>query len=272
VNDSRGLAPEGWHIPDEAEWKELEDSLGGYLVVGGKLKANILWNLPNTGATDETEFSAIPGGIRTDYGEFYGIGDYICLWTLSEGNHEDAWTRVIFYDNLDIHRNYYSKLFAMSVRCVKDYNGSDEDYDFQNHSNFDIFWKDFKKAVLVWDKNAVLKMTTMPFIDALRDVYDSWSGKTESLTSKTAEEFLCNYDKIFNVYARKTIRVAEFQTFGEREYENYPVKEYGLYKITDDAYLLYTTSSSYCGSYLPNMFIFEKIDGVFKLSSIPYQV
>lgn len=122
VNDSRGLAPEGWYIPDDSEWKTLEDTLGGYLVGGGKLKANLLWEKPNTGATNETEFSAIPGGLRTNYGEFDGINNYNCFWTLSEGNHNDAWTRVIFFDNSDIYRDYYLKPFGLSVRCLKNYN------------------------------------------------------------------------------------------------------------------------------------------------------
>ncbi|MCX6159143.1 MAG: fibrobacter succinogenes major paralogous domain-containing protein [Ignavibacteriae bacterium] len=131
VNDPRGLAPEGWHIPTDAEWKELEDSLGGYLVAGGKLKAFTFWNSPNLGATNDIDFNALPGGIW-NY-EFSGIGNYGYFWTASEGNHDDAWLRIIYFDNIDMYRTFNSKGNGLSVRCVRDSQDVDE---YDNMGNY----------------------------------------------------------------------------------------------------------------------------------------
>ena len=84
VNDPRGLAPEGWHIPTDAEWTHLTEYLGGKEIektyqgiyyweiadVGGKLKATTLWKSPNEGATNSSGFTAFPGGYRYDDGDF----------------------------------------------------------------------------------------------------------------------------------------------------------------------------------------------------------
>lgn len=75
VDDPRGLAPEGWHVPSLAEWHTLVDFLGGDLVAGGAMKDTILWQLPNTGATNSSGFSALPGGCHND-GYSYDSYDY----------------------------------------------------------------------------------------------------------------------------------------------------------------------------------------------------
>ena len=64
INDPRGLAPEGWHIPSDSEWAQTVDFVGGYLVAGAKFKSTELFKSPNKGATNETGFTAIPSGIR----------------------------------------------------------------------------------------------------------------------------------------------------------------------------------------------------------------
>jgi uncharacterized protein (TIGR02145 family) len=81
VNDSRGLAPEGWHIPSEAEWRILTDYLGGRDVAGGKMKeaGTAHWLGPNTSATNESDFTALPGGVRSDEG-FSMIGKLATFW------------------------------------------------------------------------------------------------------------------------------------------------------------------------------------------------
>ena len=62
VNDPRGLAPEGWHIPSDAEWTDLTDYLGGAKVVGSEMKAIELWEYQRKGTTNSSGFSAFPGG------------------------------------------------------------------------------------------------------------------------------------------------------------------------------------------------------------------
>lgn len=74
VDDRRNLAPAGWHVPTDAEWQILMDYLGGEILAGGKLKetGTSHWASPNTGATNESGFTARPGGIRGfDYGRFH---------------------------------------------------------------------------------------------------------------------------------------------------------------------------------------------------------
>src|SRR5574344_2998326 len=72
----QGVCPAGWHLPSDAEWTELTDYLGGASVAGGKLKetGTTHWDSPNTGATNETGFTALPGGYRTNLGFFNNIG------------------------------------------------------------------------------------------------------------------------------------------------------------------------------------------------------
>ena len=127
VNDPRGLAPIGWHIPSDTEWTELENCLGGVSIAGGKLKTtgtkesgNGLWNSPNTGATNESGFSALPGGWRTDSsGAFSSLGYYGSWWTSTEINFREAWHRHITSSSAIVIRDRYYK-DGFSVRCVKD--------------------------------------------------------------------------------------------------------------------------------------------------------
>ena len=74
----QGVCPTGWHLPSDEEWTELTYYLGGESVAGGKLKetGTTHWNSPNTGATNETGFTALPGGYRGIYGNFGNIGYY----------------------------------------------------------------------------------------------------------------------------------------------------------------------------------------------------
>ncbi len=78
VNDPRGLAPEGWHVPTDFEWTTLTDCLGGVSVAGGPMKetGTSHWILPNEGATNESGFTGLPGGVRSSQdGSFFDLGD-----------------------------------------------------------------------------------------------------------------------------------------------------------------------------------------------------
>jgi uncharacterized protein (TIGR02145 family) len=84
VNDPRGLAPLGYHIPTQAEFIQLtEDCLGGSLEAGGKLKEIGLshWQSPNTAATNITGFTGLPGGWRSQFGSFNELTLYGKFWT-----------------------------------------------------------------------------------------------------------------------------------------------------------------------------------------------
>ena len=121
VDDSRNIAPEGWHVPTDDEWQILVDYLGGSSVAGGKMKETGTehWNSPNTGATNESGFTALPGGYRGLNGSYYGMG-FGCFWSSTEGSSYHAWSRRLSYGNSEVYRNYDGKHAGFSVRCLRD--------------------------------------------------------------------------------------------------------------------------------------------------------
>jgi len=122
VSDSRNVCPDGWHVPTDAEWTTLTDYLGGTSVAGGKLKetGTSHWNSPNTDATNESSFTALPGGIRGSNGSFAGIGDYCYWWSSTEDSSVSAFHRILYYNNANFGKNLYDKKSGFSVRCLKD--------------------------------------------------------------------------------------------------------------------------------------------------------
>lgn len=135
--DTQNIAPAGWHVPTDEEWKELELSLGmsrasadstGWRGTdqGGRLKETGLahWSSPNLGASNASGFSALPGGGRSGYapyeGNFYYVGTLASMWTSSAHNDTTAWYRDISYQKANVFRYYISKRNGFSIRCVKD--------------------------------------------------------------------------------------------------------------------------------------------------------
>jgi uncharacterized protein (TIGR02145 family) len=118
--DPRGLCPVGWHVPTDAEWTVLRDYLGGELVAGGKMKSTTGWDAPNTGATNESGFSGLPGGGRYYDGAFNYIGDDGIWWSSTEYNTNDAWSRLLTYNYGYVSRNLNFKVSGFSVRCLRD--------------------------------------------------------------------------------------------------------------------------------------------------------
>ncbi len=122
VNDPRGLAPQGWHVPSDAEWTILETALGGSLVAGGKMKeaGTLNWTTPNTGGNNNSGFAGLPGGYRNGNGSFDFVGDGGYWWSSTEFNTAVAWFRYLYYNYGIIYRNYFSKYYGFSVRCLRD--------------------------------------------------------------------------------------------------------------------------------------------------------
>jgi len=121
VNDSRGLAPAGWHIPSEAEWNTMVSYLGGEEVAGGKLKETgaTHWTIINIGATNETGFTAIPGGERSYNGVFNKLNEAATWWTSSsDGTYAWQWIVGAYDDDIGEQGSIYT--YGFSVRCVKD--------------------------------------------------------------------------------------------------------------------------------------------------------
>src|SRR5690554_3461161 len=118
----QGVCPAGWHLPSDAEWTELTDYLGGESVAGGKLKetGTTHWASPNTGATNETGFTALPGGGRYYGGTFDYVGIYGYWWSATEYYASGAWLRGMYYHYSNVGRVDYVEEVGFSVRCLRD--------------------------------------------------------------------------------------------------------------------------------------------------------
>ncbi len=122
ATDARGICPTGWHVPSDAEWTTLVNYFGGDSVAGGKLKeaGTTHWASPNTGATNESGFTAFPGGYRQSNGSFDDIGIVGYWWSATGTDAATAWYRFMGCGNSDVGRNNYGKTGGFSVRCVRD--------------------------------------------------------------------------------------------------------------------------------------------------------
>jgi len=124
VNDARGLAPVGWHIPNDEEWSILTVFLGG-VSNSGKLKATILWDSPNTAATNSTGFTALPAGTlslsqTTGQWTFFNLQKACYFWCVTEISANASWSRGMAYNSSTIFRNQGNKTIGSSVRLIKD--------------------------------------------------------------------------------------------------------------------------------------------------------
>jgi uncharacterized protein (TIGR02145 family) len=132
----QGICPEGWHLPSDAEWKKLEMTLGMTQAQaddflwrgtdeGGKLKetGTSYWLSPNLGASNETGFSALPGGFILNDEAFWEIQQSGAWWSTTQGSGASnilAFMRRLGHYNSDVYRNSILKDAAFSVRCVMD--------------------------------------------------------------------------------------------------------------------------------------------------------
>jgi uncharacterized protein (TIGR02145 family) len=121
ANDSRGLTPQGWHLPSQAEWNTLVTFLGGNTIAGAKLKSTSGWDAPNAGADNSSGFTALPGGTAYVFAGFAAKGSAAQFWGTYTGSDtltgfvigllsSDQQVRQIITDRRD----------AQYVRCIKD--------------------------------------------------------------------------------------------------------------------------------------------------------
>jgi uncharacterized protein (TIGR02145 family) len=122
TSGAQGICPPGWHLPSDVDFTVLTNYLGGQGEAGGKMKEAGLvhWQAPNTGATNASGFTALPGGYRlnTD-GSFTGLGQYGIFWSSSASDAASSWDRYMFYTNDDATRGSAPKGNGFSVRCLK---------------------------------------------------------------------------------------------------------------------------------------------------------
>lgn len=136
INDSNQLAPEGWHIPSDAEWKTLEMELGMNDAEANKLgwrgsdegeklkvEAPLGWTVVSPiWANNESGFTALAGGCRLFNGTWADPGLFASAfwWSLTEQNENEAWYRYLDKKNANVFRSHTYKNYGFSVRCVKD--------------------------------------------------------------------------------------------------------------------------------------------------------
>jgi uncharacterized protein (TIGR02145 family) len=127
---SLNACPSGWHLPTDAEWKELEMALGmnkltadnaGWrgTVEGRLLKAKTGWQSGGNGS-NLSDFTALAGGYRVVDNTFRYDSTYANFWTAGEYGKDDGWARYLYYNNTGVYRGPFKKGFGFSVRCVKD--------------------------------------------------------------------------------------------------------------------------------------------------------
>jgi uncharacterized protein (TIGR02145 family) len=133
VNDLRGLAPQGWHIPNDTDWNRLlkfldpsSDTLAKNAVqstsAGGSMKekGTTHWLTPNTGATNVYGFDALPSGLRNGKAIF-DVNRYVGIWWSSSAYSATiAWTRSTFNDNTNVSKLNAVKSIGLAIRLVKD--------------------------------------------------------------------------------------------------------------------------------------------------------
>jgi uncharacterized protein (TIGR02145 family) len=120
VPGSQGICPSGWHIPTDAEWGILMTWLGGDSIAGGKMKetGTLHWAAPNTGATNESGFTALPGGYSYYSGTLF-MTDYAVFWSSSESGTSEAWYWLLQFNYKYVTRRAFTKENGYSVRCLK---------------------------------------------------------------------------------------------------------------------------------------------------------
>ena len=123
-NGSRNVCPDGWHIPDTADFNRLVNYLGGTAIAGGKLKEAGLdhWASPNTGATNESGFTGLPGGGKDQeldpwFTPIYETGNW---WTSDKASDSSSWFFRLNYDSDSTSGGFCTKFVGYSLRCLKD--------------------------------------------------------------------------------------------------------------------------------------------------------
>lgn len=124
-NTAKTACPSGWHLPSDDEWTMLTTYLGGDKVACGKLKeaGTTHWKTPNINASNESGFTALPGGYRFNYRfdvTFESFGSVCYFWTSTRSDASSAWSRRLSNAGIDCGRGSDGEQQGFSVRCVKD--------------------------------------------------------------------------------------------------------------------------------------------------------
>jgi uncharacterized protein (TIGR02145 family) len=119
---AKKVCPSGWHLPSQDEWTILSTSLGGESTAADKLKESgtTHWQKPVSQATNESGFTALPGGYRNENGEYWVLGYNGWWWCSTENDSERAHNVLIYGHTPELILSYVNKIAGFSVRCIKD--------------------------------------------------------------------------------------------------------------------------------------------------------
>lgn len=119
--NSHKVCPSGWDIPTSTEWNTMMNFLGGSTKAGGLLKESGLahWEAPNTGGTNDSSFTGIPGGWRSSNGSFSLVDQFGFWWSSTSSHSNEASFYSLIYNDIILNTNIINKKYGMSIRCVK---------------------------------------------------------------------------------------------------------------------------------------------------------
>jgi uncharacterized protein (TIGR02145 family) len=148
--ESGKLCPTGWHVPTKAEYDTLAAFLGGATIAGGKLKetGTTHWNNPNTGGTNSSGFTGVPGGYRNSAGVTDNLGSFGYYWTSTQSSANDAYHRLLANSAADLYEQPTSKKNGYSVRCLNDVLKTG--IQMHNNPGFSIFPNPFHSSANVF--------------------------------------------------------------------------------------------------------------------------
>jgi uncharacterized protein (TIGR02145 family) len=116
--DPCGICPSGWSIPSDSAWTDMVNTLGGETVAGAALKDTEGW-ISNTGSTNSSGFTAKPAGFRVANGGYDYLTTQARFWSSTMATTQNAWSRVLYFNNSTVGRLNYHLKNGMSVRCVR---------------------------------------------------------------------------------------------------------------------------------------------------------
>jgi uncharacterized protein (TIGR02145 family) len=134
VIDNRNICPIGWHVPNKNEYTVIIDYIGGESIAGGKMKSTgtQYWQIPNTDATNESGFSGLPGGSRSEAGVFQEVGNNGTWWSSSESTTFNSWSWIMSYNIGNAGWCNCKRRVGSSVRCIKNNLSSITEINNQN--------------------------------------------------------------------------------------------------------------------------------------------
>ncbi|MBU2649353.1 MAG: VCBS repeat-containing protein [Bacteroidetes bacterium] len=188
----QGICPSGWHVPTDWEWLILVDYNGGSFEAGGKLKetGTYHWNPPNTGATNESGFSAFGNGHRQVSGTFVEIKDKAYYWSSLQSGASKAYNRQMANVDNDVMRGDDTKALGFSLRCI--YNDLFNSYTIQTNSIPPSGGATFGNGTYIQGQDITIYATENPGYQFIH-----WKEADTIVTTQHEYTFTVNSDRTF---------------------------------------------------------------------------